>query len=347
MNCQVLFCIFLSALAATLLTTCQGTPTLDHRSVSSRLNAALQANSRAPTNLELQGHAIRVEASITATQPVTLPMYSRDGVPAVAVRINRGSTVPFIVDTGSQGCIMEARTAIGNRVTVLDHEDAFMVLGGTIGDERARIGLPDEVAIGSWVLERYPFFVRTHETSVRLGGWKKQVMNLDLIGMSVILQSCNYLTLDYPANRVVFGIGREFRPPNRGKSWKAPLILRDGLPYVRLHTEGKTWEALVDSGFNGLLDMDKPTAERLGLLERARPVDTFRAGLGAPAKGETSQLGMVSLSRLDSLGPRMVNIPALIVPQRSKIGCSMLRPFRVTLDFRRSLLWLEDPGQGE
>jgi hypothetical protein len=92
--------------------------------------------------------------------------------------------------------------------------------------------------------------------------------------------------------------------------------------------------------------MDKPTAERLGLMERARPVDTFRAGLGAPPKGEPSQFGMVSLPRLDSLGPGMLNIPTLIVPQRSKIGSTILRPFRVTFDFRRSLLWLEDPGQG-
>jgi hypothetical protein len=164
--------------------------------------------------------------------------------------------------------------------------------------------------------------------------------------MSVILKSCHYLTLDFPGKRVAFGIGREFPIPTSQRSWKAPLILRDGLPYVRLQTEGNTWEALVDSGFNGLLDMDEETARRLHLLERARPTDAFRAGLGSPAKDQPSQLGMVSLPKLDSLGPRMVNIPTLIVPQRSKLGCAMLNPFRVTLDFDRKLLWLEDPRRG-
>jgi hypothetical protein len=273
-------------------------------------------------------------------------MYLRDGVPPVPARINRSALVPVAIDTGSQGCVMEARTALAHRVTVLDHNEASMTLGGTTGDEQAWIGLPDEVAVGSWVLKQFPFFVRTHETRVRLGLWNNHDISLDLIGMNAILKSCRYLTLDFPAKRVVFGIGRDFAPPSRQRAWKAPLLLQNGLPYVQLHTEGQSWIALVDSGFNGLLDMDKATAERLHLLERARPTDAFRIGLGAPAKGEASQFGVVSLSKLDSLGPHMVNIPTLIVPIRSKIGCALLRPFRVTLDFTRGLLWLEGPNRG-
>jgi hypothetical protein len=345
MICQVLIRLSATLLALGWLAACQFNPILDHREVPARLSAALQAHSRAPTNLELRGEDILIDAAITAREPVTMGMRLRDGVPVVPIRINRGSAVPFVVDTGSQGCVMEARTAVAHDVVVLDHENAFMVLGGTTGDERARIGLPDEVAIGSWLLQRYPFFVRTHETRVRLGTWKNHVISLDLIGMSVILKSCHYLTLDFPRKKIVFGIGGEFLVPSSQRSWKAPLILRDGLPYVRLQTDGNTWEALLDSGFNGLLDMDEATARRLHLLEKAQPTEAFRAGLGSPEKNKPTQMGVILLSQLDGLGPRMVNIPTLIVPQRSKIGCSMLNPFRVTLDFDRQLLWLEDPRQ--
>ena len=310
------------------------------------MKAGLQANSRALTTREVDRGGINIQATIVADGPVSLPMSFRDGVPLVPVRINGNAQVHVAVDTGSQGCVLEARTALAHRVTVLDHKDASMTLGGTTGDEQAWIGLPDEVAIGSWVLKQFPFFVRTHETRVRLGLWDNRDISVDLIGMNAILKSCRYLTLDFPAKRVVFGIDRNFDPPSLDAAWNAPLLMQNGLPYVQLHTDGQSWTALVDSGFNGLLDMDKATAERLRLLEKARPTNAFRIGLGAPAKGEASQFGFVSLSKLDSLGPRMVNIPTLIVPKRSKIGCVMLRPFRVTFDFTRGLLWLESSNRG-
>jgi hypothetical protein len=96
-----------------------------------------------------------------------------------------------------------------------------------------------------------------------------------------------------------------------------------------------------------LLDMDKETAQRLKLLDRARPSEVFRFGLGAPVKDEPVHFGTVVLPKLESLGPRMANLPTLIVPRQSKLGCALLEPFRVTLDFRRGVLWLEDArGRG-
>jgi hypothetical protein len=341
MTCQALIRLSISLVGVVMLTGCEIVPQLNHREVSARVKAGLEANSRALTTKEVQGNDIKIEATIVADGPLSLPMSVRDGVPLVPARINRSGQVLVGVDTGSQGCVLEARTALAHRVTVLDHEDASMTLGGTTGDEQAWIGLPDEFAIGSWVLKQFPFFVRTHETRVRLSLWNNHDISVDLIGMNAILRSCRFLTLDFPAKRVVFGIGEDFDPPSRKAAWKAPLLLQNGLPYVQLQTDGQSWTALVDSGFNGLLDMDKATAQRLRLLEKARPTDAFRIGLGAPAKGEATQFGVVSLSKLDSLGPHMVNIPTLIVPKRSKIGCALLRPFRVTLDFTRGLLWLE------
>lgn len=342
MACQALIRTSASVLAAGVLAACHTAPLLDHREIPAKMKAGLEANSRAPTAQEAQRGEIKIHAAIVADKPSSLRMSLRNGVPTVPARINRGASLPLVVDTGSQGCVLEARTASAHRVTVLDPSAASMTLGGTTGNEKAWIGLPEEVVIGSLTLRRFPFFVRMHETRVNLGPWRKREISLDLIGMNALSRSCRYLTLDFPAGRIVLGAATRFTPPSGKGVWKAPLIIRNGLPYVKLHTEGSSWLALVDSGFNGLIDMDKATAQRLGLLKKARPTNAFRVGLGAPVEGEASQFGVVSLPQLDSLGPRMVNIPTLIVPQRSKLGCALLRPFRVTLDFDRGLLWLED-----
>jgi predicted aspartyl protease len=343
MNCQALIRIILSIATAGALTACQTEPLLDHRAVSPRLLAGLAANSRALTTQEhSDSQQIHLEVTITKNGSVSLPMSMRDGVPLVPVRLNQREARPFLVDTGSQGCVLEARTAVADRVTMLDQNVATTTLGGTTGREQALIGTPAEIAIGSWVMEQFPFFVRTYETRVKMGWWERHNIGLDLIGMNAILKSCDYLTIDFPGENVVFGIGRRFPSPSGPGVWKAPLIMRNGLPYVELNTDGRKWTALVDTGFNGLLDMDKDTAKRLKLLEKAQPAEVYRFGLGAPVKDEPVHFGTVVLPKLDSLGPRMANLPTLIVPRQSKLGCALLEPFRVTLDFRRGLLWLED-----
>jgi predicted aspartyl protease len=343
MTCQAPIRTILCIAMAGVLPACQTEPRLDHREVSSRLRAGLVANSRSLTQQEHGESQIHLEVTITKQGSVSLPMTLRDGVPVVPVRLNRREARPFLVDTGSQGCVLEARTAVADRVTVLDQNIATTTLGGTTGREQALIGTPNEIAIGSWVMEQFPFFVRTYETRVRMGWLDRHNIGLDLIGMNAILKSCDFLTIDFPGEQIVFGIGRRFPSPSGAGVWKAPLLMRNGLPYVQLQTNGRTWTALVDTGFNGLLDMDKETAGRLKLLEMARPADVYRFGLGAPVKDEPVHYGTVVLPKLESLGPRMVNLPTLIVPRQSKLGCALLEPFRVTLDFRRGLLWLEDP----
>lgn len=346
MSCQAPYHMILSFAAAGMIVACGTAPQLDHREVSSRVRGQLASNSRIPTVREQQDSGIKVEATMDADSPVTLPMTLRNGVPTVPVQIN-GRRASLLVDTGSQGCVLEARTAVACRVTILDHAEAYTTLGGTTGNERALVGLPDKVTIGSWVLGHFPFFVRTHETRMKLGPWEQLNIGHDLLGMNAILRACNYLTFDYPAQQVVFGIGRRFVPSTGTGTgvWKTPLIIRNELPYVQLRTNDGTWTALVDTGFNGILEIDRTSAKRLRLLDKIRPSDAFRAGLGAPVKGEPAHYGILSLPELNSLGPRMVNIPALVVPAGPKLGSALLHPFRVTLDFQRKLLWLENPNE--
>jgi hypothetical protein len=344
MTCQVLIRLSTAPVAGLLLVACEATPQLDHREVSSRLKAGLASNTRPLTPRELADQKVYVEATIAWKSPESVPMSQRDGMPHVPARLNGRSARPFLVDTGSHACVLEARSAVAHRVSIIDESFARPLVAGTTGDEPALIGIPQELSVGSWTLKNFPFVVRTYETRLRLSWRERKNLGREVIGMNAVLRSCNYLTFDFPAERVIFGAGGTFAPRAGKGVWKAPLLIREGRPFVQLQTNKRKWLALIDTGFNGLLDMDKATAQRLGLLQKAKPADAYRFGVGAPVEGEPSHYGMVSLPQLDSLGPRMLNVPTLIVPElsRSKIGCALLRPFRVTLDFRRGLLWLED-----
>lgn len=347
MPCQAPLRVLLALTAVWSLAGCDSVPSVHLREVPSHVRAQLQGNTRTLSEVEMRTRNIHIRPSVTTEGTVTVPMALHHGVPEIPARINGGEDLPMLVDTGSQVCLLEARTAAARRVSVFDQQTIGMTLSGTSGRERAMVGLPDVLRIGSWSMKQFPLLVRTHESSLRFSWWEQHNVGFDVFGMDAIRHSCSYLTLDFPAQRVVFGIGRRFTAPSGKRVWSAPLVMRDGLPHVKLQTGGKTWTALVDSGFNGLIEMDRTTAERLHVLDKARPSDAFRVGIGAPVRGEKSHYGMITLPQLGSLGPRMTNIATLIVPDRSKIGCGLLRPFRVTLDFRRGLLWLEDGAKSE
>ena len=343
MICQAPTRLPLAVMLAGLLAGCQSDPQLSHRQISSSTRSKLLAISRAPTSKEYSNNTFQVDALISGTGAATVPMRLETGIPTVPASINGRKAIPMIVDTGAQACLMEARTAVAHRVITLQEGKPVITVAGIGGREHALFGVPDSVKIGDLLLEKFPFFVRTHETHVKYSLWKQYIFSYDILGMNAVLPRCDYLTLDFPAKQMVFGLAQTFTPPVGKKVWKAPLVIRDRLPYVQLHTSGKTWQALIDTGFDGLLHMNEATAKRLGLQDKARPVKMLRAGVGVPANAkQLTEFGLVNLPGLASLGPKMTNIPTFIIPETSKIGCALLKPFRITLDFKRHLLWLED-----
>src|SRR5262245_44105028 len=128
MICQAPIRMFHFIVMAVFLAGRAATPELDHRAVSWRLRSPLAPNSRNLAQQELGGDKVRLEVTILKNGPVSLPMSVRNGVPQVPVRLNGSAPLPFLVDTGSQGCVLEARTAVGRRVTVLDHTAAVTTL---------------------------------------------------------------------------------------------------------------------------------------------------------------------------------------------------------------------------
>lgn len=325
------------AAAALLASGCGGPPSVTHRAVP---NDVIRRLNFAP----VMTGARRLTPSSHARGPVTVPMRFLYGLPVVEVKINQGEPVPLLVDTGSEVNVLEARVALSRQVRVLPVSQLSTTIVGTQGSERALVGVPSSMEIGPWHLRNIPCVVRTYENHLVVSPFEHHNIGFNVLGMDLVTHTCRYLTLDYAAQQVTFGIGQTFPRPAGRRVWSAPLSFREGIPYVTLHSDHQKWSTMVDTGYNGLVEIDKGTATRLDLLGQSVASRVTRVGVGSPSAGEKTELRVVMLPGFESLGPQMINIPASIVPDRSKIGTGLLRPFRVTLDFKRRLLWLEDPA---
>ena len=331
----------MAGLVAVLLASgCSGPPSVTHRAVPESVIRRLNFAPAAQGERALQA----LTPSSYARGPVTVPMKFLYGLPVVDVRINQGDSVPLLVDTGSEVNVLEARVALSRKVRVLPVSRLSTTIVGTLGSERALVGAPETLDIGPWQLRNIPCVVRTYENHLIVSPFEHHNIGFNVLGMDLLTHACRYLTLDYAARQVTFGIGQTFPKPAGQRAWSAPLSFREGIPYVTLHADGQKWTAMVDTGYNGLVEIDKKTATRLDLLGDSVTSRVTRVGVGSSTDGRESDLRAVMLPGFESLGPQMINIPAAIVPDRSKIGTGLLRPFRVTLDFKRRLLWLEDPA---
>jgi len=284
------------------------------------------------------------EHRYTSNSPdvVTLPMNARDGLPVIPCSLNGRSDVQMILDTGSQGCVLEAKTAIAAGVQVLNPQQTSFKLVGVAGVESAILGLPDSVALGNWQIHHQPCLIRTHQNEIR-SGWplsKRRAFDFNVWGMIPTRHACSWLTLDYPAKKAVFSFKGEFRPLPNHKVWSAPLMIRQGLPYVLVKSRDVTWMALVDTGSSSQAEVSEETISKMGLGPSARVIKSTRIGVGTTSQSATNRY--VWLPKIEKLGPPIINVNALVVSDQSKIGSGMLSAFRVTLDFKHSKLWLED-----
>ena len=207
------------------------------------------------------------------------------------------------------------------------------------------MGLPGRVEIGDWHWEGMPCLVRTKRTDISgRGSVGERRFAINVLGMDMLRRMCSYVTLDYPAAKVVFGFREVFQPRAGDKTWRAPMETRSGLPLVRVGDGRSEWRAVVDTGSSCCAEISNDVAQFCGreLLEGAERSPVVRVGVGVPRPGGGAGISATHVRSLELLGPRLLNVPALLVPDCSKIGSGLLRPFRATLDFKRSVLWLED-----
>jgi predicted aspartyl protease len=335
---------FMAIALGLAMSCCSSLPHAEMKAVSPATMKLLEQRSQKLDDLGIRedGGALVCSANWSAEGPVTVPLLWQHNLPHVTALVN-GHPVRLIVDSGSQGCVLEAETALRCGVTTVRASERKFTLSGISGAESALMGVPDHVEIGDWKWSRLPCLVRTGKSEM-VGPWPldRRPFAINILGMNAMRHMCSYLTLDYPRGRVVFGLKEDFKPGTGLKTWSAPLEFREGLPHVKISDGKAEWWALVDSGASTLAEMNAEKAAQLGFQNNSSRSGTARIGVGAPGKDANQTLRQVRVRELTRLGPRLLNVDMLIVPDRSKIG-AILRPFRVTFDFNRSLLWLEDP----
>jgi len=276
---------------------------------------------------------------------VTVPMQSRGGFPCVQCRINGGAPQWIIVDSGSQGCVMEARTAVDHRVQVVDPSLTNFKIIGVLGSEPVLMGVPESFSIGGWQVYQFPFLVRTQKNQLLVSWpfWRAD-LDFDVLGMSMISSMCSYLTIDYLAGTATFGFKGAYAPKPGHRAWHAPLVFYKKLPHVDLRSNGKDWRALIDTGATAVAELNEGTAKSLGLLHSARNIAGSRVGVGIPDATDSKPQRLVKIPSIERLGPNIRNVPALVVGDFNKIGTGLLRKFRTTFDFKAQRFWLEDPS---
>lgn len=263
------------------------------------------------------------------------------GLPHIMAQVN-GRQVNFILDTGSQGTVLEADTALRCAVRTVSRKDADVTLSGISGSEPALLGMPGRCEIGDWHWEGVPCLVRTSRSEIA-GEWLigKRRFNINVLGMDLLMRMCSHVTLDYPGAKVIFGFRGLFEPDPVRRSWSAPMFIRNGLPHVKVGDGENEWQAVIDTGASSFAEISTDTAKQFGLSGGSTPSPIVRVGVGIPKKQKSAALGQVQIQSLEHLGPKLLKVPVLLVPDCSKIGSGLFRPFRVTLDFKRSLFWLE------
>lgn len=326
---------------AWMLACCGMEPRAGTRAVSSRTLDKLEAGSGSLEELSLRRTptGYRARGTWGAPSSVEVPMNWKSGLPHVQARVN-GREVEFIIDSGSQGTVLEADTALRCGVRTAKRSEGKLSLTGISGTESALMGVPERVEIGAWHWEGKPCFVRTTQSEISRPGFVGgRRFEINVLGMDVMRRMCSYVTLDYPGAKVTFGFRNAFKPDAGRRSWRAPMVVKDGLAYVRLGDGRSEWMAVVDTGTSSCVEVGPEIAARGGLPQGTALPRIFRIGVGA--SNSSAAVPVAGIRSLELLGPPLLNVPAVLVPDSAKVGSGLLRRFRVTLDFRRSVLWME------
>lgn len=269
--------------------------------------------------------------------PVAVPMVRDPNhtVPIVRARLNRGEPFPLVLDTGGNHTMIGRRRAEASKVEIMGAHGQVTTAFGN--QNNTRLGIVGELSLGSLALRGMPVLVHDFGKSAlspSLGG------ELNVMGTPA-LAAFSHVTFDYQRQRVIFDYAGRFVPPPRERSLRLPLtVTKEGhLSVPVTFPNGRTRQALVDTGYDGVLLMSEKSLRDLDLLHfsaQSRPVRAV--GPGAEIEGRVFFIPGLQLD-----GRPIPNVETWTGPLQEPLllGSGLLRYFRTTFDFRTMELWLE------
>jgi predicted aspartyl protease len=256
-------------------------------------------------------------------------------VPIVRARLNRGGTFPLVLDTGGNHTMIGRQRAEKANVEIMGPYGQITTAFGN--QQNTRLGIIGEMSLGGLAIRGMPVLVHDFgksSLSPALGG------ELNVMGTPA-LAAFSFITFDYARARVLFDYAGTFVPPPRERSLRLPLtVTPEGhLSVPVTFPNGRTRQAIVDTGYDGVLLMSEKSLRELDLLsfsERGRPVRAV--GPGAEMEGRVFFIPGLLLD-----GRPLPNVETWTGPLQEPLllGSGLLRYFRATFDFRTMALWLE------
>jgi predicted aspartyl protease len=271
--------------------------------------------------------------------PIEVPMErSAASLPTVRMNLNRTKSVPFIADTGAQLSVVEAEVALSVKADVFAPTEGTLRVQGIGGEEKAWLARFANVQLGPVEFSDLVTVLRRETSALRFGGVRVGGFDVNLLGAPV-LSAFSFVTFDYRAKRMMFSGATPF-VPSRG-AVRVPMELRESLPYVPVEINGRSYQALVDTGARDQLFLNEQIVRELGLEGAASSGGTFKAaGLGGMIRGRTFRLPVIYIGGMPAPN---VAVDSSGGPWRVRIGSELLERWRTTFDFRNNALWLETP----
>ncbi len=334
------------ALAAALLAAAVGGCSVNSEPLARGVETKLRARAISGEKLGFQvltggeRFRLRLFRANLPRQPIEVPMLRHSSrLPAVGISLNSLKPVAFIADTGAQLSVVEASLALDAKADVFAPSDGTIRVSGIGGEEPAWLARFATATVGPVEFQDLVTVLRRATSRLHFGSMHIGGVDVNLLGAPV-LSAFSFVTFDFRAKRMMLSGGTPF-VPSRG-AVRVPMEIRDSLPYVPVQIQGRTYQALVDTGARDQVFINEKILRELGLDDDARAGGRFRAaGLGGMIRGRTFRLPVVYLGGMP--------VPDVAVdssggPWTVRIGSELLERWRTTFDFRGHALWLEMPS---
>ncbi len=292
---------------------------------------------------------------ISAAKSVTVPLVGAPGsaagsgnrypLPCILATVNGHEGQRVVLDSGSNRVLLGYSLAGDLDIPLIAGLDPVPAHGmGGQGQVNAYWAIVPKLNIGSLELHRLMALVvpDAEVLTYRRSFWgNAQVMIVSVSG----LRNLSYLSLDYPRGMATFGSEAEYLPDAAATFATAiPLRWENELPVVDgvLERQYRT-ACVVDTGGDYGLVLSRAVATELGYWKPGWGSAETSRGIAGEEEGKGFVVHEVKIgeaifrqvpARARSTGPEPLG-------GRVLLGNHEMRQYRVTFDFKRSVLWLE------
>ncbi len=288
-----------------------------------------------------------VDATIRGGALVTYAPLALDpasGFPIVQASINGKGPFPFILDTGGHDILTPVAAAKLGLPTV----GQGFSLGAGAGSTPTKFTRIDRLSLGDAELTASPFVVLQIDLGQAPGLNGKPETIAGIIGLELFERFA--VTLDYGAHKVALNPLDGFAV--QGKADVAvPIRFTDDLPLIKASLDGRVGSFAVDTGNNTDLIVSDGWAKANGLGEKLSAGGSMTGNsVGGSlemkkGRAEEFEIGDARLQDLKVLlaGENMGSLSSR--SEAGNIGDTVLSRFKVTFDYRREFMFLEQHSE--